>query len=59
MTKRTLSMEEYDSLKKFFVRLEDVFNICHLLCFNNTSITGKDHILIEGIYRQKSGVCFL
>jgi 3-oxoacyl-[acyl-carrier protein] reductase len=49
MTKRTLSMEEYDSLKKFFVRLEDVFNICHLLCFNNTSITGQSISVDNGI----------
>ena len=49
MTKRTLSMEEYDSLKKFFVRLEDVFNICHLLCFNNMSITGQSISVDNGI----------
>ena len=48
-TKRTLSMEEYDSLKKFFVRIEDVFNICHLLCFNNMSITGQSISVDNGI----------
>src|SRR5210317_637360 len=49
MTKRTLSIREYESLKYFFVNLEDVYNMCHLLCFNNGSITGQSISIDNGL----------
>ena len=49
MTKKTLSNEEYWCMKKYFVELEDIFNMCHLLCFNNNSITGQSIKIDNGI----------
>ena len=49
MTKRTLSAQEYDSLKSFFVNPEDIYKMCCLLCFKNTSITGQSIHIDNGI----------
>lgn len=49
MTKRTLSTREYESLKHYFVGVEDVFNMCYLLCFNNKCITGQSMSIDNGI----------
>lgn len=49
MTKKTLSTQEYESLRNYFVSLEDIFNLCHLLCFNNNSITGQSISIDNGI----------
>jgi 3-oxoacyl-[acyl-carrier protein] reductase len=49
MTKMTLSTREYESLKSYFVSLEDIFSMCHLLCFNNNSITGQSISIDNGI----------
>jgi len=49
MTKKTLSNEEYRCMKKYFVELKDIFNICYLLCFNNNSITGQSIKIDNGI----------
>jgi 3-oxoacyl-[acyl-carrier protein] reductase len=49
MTKRTLSAREYDSLKSSFASLEDIFNMCRLLCFNNMGITGQSIHIDNGI----------
>lgn len=49
MTKRTLSTREYDSLKNFFVSLDDIYNMCHLLCFKNSSITGQSISIDNGL----------
>ena len=49
MTKRTLSIRECESLKQFFIRPEDVFNMCHLLCFNNECITGQSISIDNGL----------
>lgn len=49
MTKKTLSTQEYEFLRNYFVSLEDIFNLCHLLCFNNNSITGQSISIDNGI----------
>jgi NAD(P)-dependent dehydrogenase (short-subunit alcohol dehydrogenase family) len=49
MTKKTLSNEEYRCMKKYFVELKDIFNMCKLLCFNNNSITGQSIKIDNGI----------
>lgn len=49
MTRKTLSNEEYEKMKDYFVNLGDVYNMCHLLCFNNNSITGQSIKIDNGI----------
>lgn len=49
MTKKTLSNEEYRCMKKYFVEVKDIFNMCYLLCFNNNSITGQSIKIDNGI----------
>jgi NAD(P)-dependent dehydrogenase (short-subunit alcohol dehydrogenase family) len=49
MTRQTVTDDEYERLRPYFVDPQDIANMCNLLCFDNRSITGQFFTIDNGL----------